>query len=93
MSILGFLEEMDTDRTGNTQVAIYARVSPGQEAKKDLFIGVKLRALRGFAEEKSWQVVAESVDEVMSEAYHYCTRSLYCMQGKGHLLSRSWGRY
>jgi len=48
------------------QVAIYARVSSDQQAKKDLSISAQLRALRGFAEEKGWQIVAEFIDEAKS---------------------------
>ena len=48
------------------QVAIYARVSSDQQAKKELSISAQLRALRGFADEKGWRIVAEYVDEAKS---------------------------
>lgn len=48
------------------RVVIYARVSSDQQAKKDLSISAQLRALRGFATERGWAIIAEYVDEAKS---------------------------
>ena len=48
------------------RVVLYARVSSEQQAKKDLSIKAQLRALRSFATERGWVVVAEYVDAAKS---------------------------
>jgi DNA invertase Pin-like site-specific DNA recombinase len=47
-------------------VLLYARVSSHKQAEKDLSIGAQLRALRAFAHEQGWTVVAEFVDKAVS---------------------------
>ncbi len=48
------------------EVALYARVSSERQAQKDLSTSAQLRALRAFANEKGWAVVAEYVDKAKS---------------------------
>ncbi len=48
------------------KVALYARVSSERQAEKDLSIPAQLKALRRYALERGWQVVAEYVDEAES---------------------------
>ncbi|MHA1814091.1 MAG: recombinase family protein [Candidatus Thorarchaeota archaeon] len=47
-------------------VVLYARVSSQRQAEKQLSISAQLRALRAFAREKEWPIVAEYVDEAKS---------------------------
>ena len=54
------------DGMSDLRVVLYARVSSDQQAKKDLSISAQLRALRGFATERGWTIVAEYVDEAKS---------------------------
>jgi site-specific DNA recombinase len=48
------------------RVACYARVSSDRQAAKDLSIPAQLKALKNYASERGWQVVAEYVDEAES---------------------------
>ena len=48
------------------KVCCYARVSSERQAEKDLSIPAQLKALRRYASERGWEVVAEYVDEVES---------------------------
>lgn len=48
------------------RVVLYARVSSQRQAEKQLSISAQLRALRGFAREKGWEIVGEFVDEAKS---------------------------
>ena len=48
------------------RVVLYARVSSQRQAEKQLSISAQLRALRGFAREKGWEIVREYVDEAKS---------------------------
>ena len=48
------------------KVCVYARVSSERQAEKDLSIPSQLKALRRYAIERDWAVVAEYVDEAES---------------------------
>jgi site-specific DNA recombinase len=48
------------------KVALYARVSSERQAEKDLSIPAQLKALKRYALERNWEVVAEYVDEAES---------------------------
>jgi DNA invertase Pin-like site-specific DNA recombinase len=48
------------------KVCCYARVSSERQAEKDLSIPAQLKALRRYASERGWEVVAEYVDEAES---------------------------
>ena len=48
------------------KVALYARGSSERQAEKDLSIPAQLKALKKYALERSWEVVAEYVDEAES---------------------------
>ena len=48
------------------KVCCYARVSSERQAEKDLSIPSQLKALRRYASERGWEVVAEYVDEAES---------------------------
>ena len=48
------------------RVAIYARVSSERQAEKELSIPAQLKALKKYALERGWDVVAEYVDEAES---------------------------
>ena len=45
------------------RVAIYARVSSERQAQKDLSIPAQVKALKRYALNRDWDVVAEYVDE------------------------------
>lgn len=45
------------------KAAAYARVSTKRQAEKQLSISAQLRAIRGYARERTWEVVDEFVDE------------------------------
>ena len=47
-------------------IALYARVSSERQAEKDLSIPAQLKALRKYALQKDWDIVAEFVDEAES---------------------------
>ena len=48
------------------RVAIYARVSSERQAEKDLSIPAQIKALKGYALNRDWDVVAEYIDEAES---------------------------
>jgi site-specific DNA recombinase len=48
------------------KVACYARVSSERQAEKDLSIPAQLKALKKYALERDWEVVAEYIDEAES---------------------------
>jgi site-specific DNA recombinase len=48
------------------RAAVYARVSSERQAEKDLSIPAQIKALKKFALERNWDIVAEYVDEAES---------------------------
>ena len=48
------------------RVAIYARVSSERQAEKDLSIPAQIKALKSYALNRDWDVVAEYIDEAES---------------------------
>jgi site-specific DNA recombinase len=52
--------------TETKRAAIYARVSSERQAEKDLSIPAQIKALKKFALERNWDIVAEYVDEAES---------------------------
>jgi len=48
------------------RVSVYARVSSERQEEKDLSIPAQLKALKRYAMERGWEVVAEYVDEAES---------------------------
>lgn len=52
----------DEKQTEIQNVILYARVSSQRQADRDLSTSAQLRALRAFAHERGWRVVAQFVD-------------------------------
>ena len=48
------------------KVAIYARVSSERQAEKELSIPAQIKALKKYAFDREWDVVAEFIDEAES---------------------------